>query len=220
MKIRFKFSKETPLKFISHLDLQRLFIRAFRRAKIAMSYKGGFNPQPKLSFASALPLGYTSSGEYLEVEIEEELEPGEAEKMLTEQLPFGISLLGADEVPQNLSSLMTRVKFFLYKIKFETAVPLNTEQLEEAVIRLLTREEIQITRRSKKGTKQINIIPYIMDLKVLPQETNFQKVHVIEMHSEMSPEGTVKPVEIMKLMEEENPFKITKMEIHREAIYL
>lgn len=218
MKIRFRFSKGTPLKFISHLDLQRLFIRALRRARIPVSYKRGFNPQPKLSFASALPLGCTSSGEYLEFEIENRLEPHEIKERVSGQLPFGISIFEAEEVPCNARSLMAQVRSFLYRISFETDTPLKTEELKRALSELLAREEVKITRRGKKGPKQFNVIPYIKDLKVLPQGNNSE--HVIEICTRMSPEGTVKPVEIMKLLEKDNSFKITKMEIHREAIYI
>ncbi len=219
MKIRLRFSKGTPLKFISHLDLQRLFIRAFRRARLPMSYKEGFNPQPKLSFASALSLGYTSSGEYLAVEIEGEIEPGEVQKRLSQQLPMGISITEADEVPNDAPSLMAQVKSFLYRVKLESAEPLSIGQMDEAVNKIMNREELWISKSTKKGTRQINIIPYMLDLKVIPQETSFQ--WEVEMHLKMmSPEGTVKPVEIMKVLEKETPFKIVNMDVHREAIII
>ena len=60
--IRVKYKKEDLMIFISHLDLQRLLQRAFRRAKINLSYSEGFNPHPKMSYGNALALGVESQG--------------------------------------------------------------------------------------------------------------------------------------------------------------
>ena len=66
---RIKFSKGEEVKYISHLDLQRAFQRALRRAEIDIAYSKGFNPHPKVSFATALSVGMTSDGEYVDVEL-------------------------------------------------------------------------------------------------------------------------------------------------------
>ena len=63
-----KFYKEGVLRYISHLDLLRLFKRSFKRVDIKLQYSQGFNPHPKMSFAQPLSLGYDSRGEYLEIE--------------------------------------------------------------------------------------------------------------------------------------------------------
>ena len=61
-----KFSKEDNLKYISHLDLLRVFQRAFKRAKIRLRYSQGYNPHAKIGFGHPLSLGYESTGEYME----------------------------------------------------------------------------------------------------------------------------------------------------------
>ena len=71
--IRTKFNKEGDMIYISHLDLQQLLQRAFRRAEIALVHSQGFNPHPKISYGNALALGTESQGEYVDVEIEEDL---------------------------------------------------------------------------------------------------------------------------------------------------
>ena len=68
--IRTKFNKEGDMIYISHLDLQQLLQRAFRRAEIDLVHSQGFNPHPKISYGNALALGTESQGEYLDVEIE------------------------------------------------------------------------------------------------------------------------------------------------------
>ena len=70
--IRTKFNKEGDMIYISHLDLQQLLQRAFRRAEIDLVHSQGFNPHPKISYGNALALGTESQGEYFDVEIVDE----------------------------------------------------------------------------------------------------------------------------------------------------
>jgi radical SAM-linked protein len=67
MRLVIKYTKEERVKYISHLDFLRLVQRAIRRADIPVAYSQGFNPHPRLSFASALAVGVTSEGEYLDI---------------------------------------------------------------------------------------------------------------------------------------------------------
>lgn len=72
-----KFSKEKNLKYISHLDLLRVFQRAFKRAHIRLRYSQGFNPHAKIGFGQPLSLGSESTGEYMEFETAEDGNPEE-----------------------------------------------------------------------------------------------------------------------------------------------
>ena len=65
--LRIKFEKTGPAVYISHLDLARLFSRALTRAKIELAYSEGFNPRPKIVFASAIPLGVCSLCEFADI---------------------------------------------------------------------------------------------------------------------------------------------------------
>ncbi|MCM8757608.1 MAG: TIGR03936 family radical SAM-associated protein [Candidatus Omnitrophica bacterium] len=78
------------MKYISHLDLMRLFIRAMRRAELPLKYTQGFNPHPKFKIKRALKLGVESENEEAEVILNDFLEPEEFKKRLQEQLPEGI----------------------------------------------------------------------------------------------------------------------------------
>jgi len=63
-RIRFRYACGKELRYLSHLDLLRLFQRAMRRARLPLAYTLGFNPRPKLSLAAPLPVGVTASKEY------------------------------------------------------------------------------------------------------------------------------------------------------------
>ena len=75
MRMLAVYHKGPSLAFISHLDVQRTLQRAMRRAGIPLAFSQGFNPHPKLSFASALATGQTSDAEWFEAELSEDVEP-------------------------------------------------------------------------------------------------------------------------------------------------
>ena len=93
--IRTKFNKEGDMIYTSHLDLQQLLQRAFRRAEIDLDHSQGFNPHPKISYGNALALGTESQGEYVDVEIEEDLSVEEYLNRMNSQLPEGIKFIEA-----------------------------------------------------------------------------------------------------------------------------
>lgn len=72
--IRLKFTKGSEVKYISHLDLMRVFQRALRRASIPISYSSGFNPHQEISFAAPLSLGVTSNAEYVDLKLTEPMD--------------------------------------------------------------------------------------------------------------------------------------------------
>ncbi len=98
LKINFVFSKKGDLKFISHLDLMRLFTRAMRRAGIPVKISEGFNPHPKFSITKALKLGVESENEEACIVIKELMEPEFFVKKLNCQLPDGVQVKSASLV--------------------------------------------------------------------------------------------------------------------------
>jgi radical SAM-linked protein len=91
-KVRFTFTKKGPMKYISHLDLMRLFMRALRRSELPIKITEGFNPHPKLSIKRALKLGIESDNEEAAIVLKAELTPEEFRERLRRQLPQGIEI--------------------------------------------------------------------------------------------------------------------------------
>lgn len=91
-KIEFIFAKRKLMKYISHLDLMRLFMRALRRADLPVKITEGFNPHPKLSIKRALKLGLESEHEEAAVVLKEKIRPEEFKERLQGQLPPGIEI--------------------------------------------------------------------------------------------------------------------------------
>ena len=78
------------MKFISHLDLMRLFLRAVRRGSLPIKMTEGFSPHPKISLKRALKLGVESDNEEATFVLRETISPQEFKQRLQKQLPEGI----------------------------------------------------------------------------------------------------------------------------------
>ncbi len=89
-KINFTFTKKDFVKYISHLDLMRLFSRAFRRAEIPVKITQGFSPHLKFSIKRALKLGVESDNEEATVVLNELIKPEEFRAKLQKEIPEGI----------------------------------------------------------------------------------------------------------------------------------
>jgi radical SAM-linked protein len=94
-KMIFEFSKKGTMRFISHLDLMRLFTRAFRRADFPLKLSQGFSPHPKFSIKRALKLGLESEREEASIILQEEISPADFKNRLQAQLPEGIEIKNA-----------------------------------------------------------------------------------------------------------------------------
>lgn len=87
------------MKYISHLDLMRLFQRALRRADLPIKMTQGFSPHPKLSIKRALKLGLESDNEEAVVVFKEQINPEEFKQRLQKQLPEGIYIKSVSPLP-------------------------------------------------------------------------------------------------------------------------
>lgn len=95
-RINFTFTKKGIMRYISHLDLMRLFMRAFRRAELPIKITEGFSPHPKLSIKRALKLGLESDNEEATIALKEPQDAEEFKQKLQKQLPLGIEIKHAE----------------------------------------------------------------------------------------------------------------------------
>jgi radical SAM-linked protein len=94
-RVLFRFTKGEPVRFVGHLDLMRVVERAMRRSGFPIMYSQGFNPRPRMSFASALTLGATSDWELCQLDLAEDLSESRlrsAFEDLRRQLPPGVEI--------------------------------------------------------------------------------------------------------------------------------
>ena len=160
MRLLMRFQKSEDVKFISHLDMQRLFQRALRRAKLPCTYSQGFNPHLNISFACALPVGISSLCEYVEVSLEHFVAPQEAMRRLNEVLPKGVSVTAAVEPDDNYPNVGSVIILAEYAFTPETDADHS-----EIISSITLKESIEIEKKTKKGLATVNIRPMIHRLK-------------------------------------------------------
>lgn len=161
-----KFSKDGYIRYTSHLDLLRMFKRAFKKTGLVLKYSQGFNPHPKMGFAQPLSLGYSSRGELIEFETVTPHTTGEILGKMRNEMPDGIKLLSCFELPEKVKSLASEAEAAEYKIWIPT--DLSEETLKGALKRYLDTDEIITLKRQKKNKKMepVNIRHMIRDIEI------------------------------------------------------
>ena len=130
MKQRVRFAKRGKVRFLSHRDLARVWERALRRAGIRVAYSEGFSPRPRLSFGLALSTGYESLGEYLDIDLADDLEPEELVALVNPSLPTGMEAQAAIRIPPGTESLQQAVTSSSWEIE---VAGVDADGVEQAV---------------------------------------------------------------------------------------
>ena len=92
-RLRIRFRRGEEIKFISHLDIMRLWERALRRARIPLTYSEGFNPRPRISLVAPLSVGVIGEAELMDIFIDKKVSPHWFTAAVSQQLPPGIEIL-------------------------------------------------------------------------------------------------------------------------------
>jgi radical SAM-linked protein len=129
-KFRFKFIKEGSSKYLSHLDVMSLMIRALRRAGIALKYTEGFNQRPKLGFGPPAPLGIESRAEYCDITVVEDITGEEFAHRTNESLIEGIRISDVKQFSGRTASLMSIIDVIDYSICISRRYPAREKSLE------------------------------------------------------------------------------------------
>lgn len=189
MRMLAVFTKGPEVRFVSHLDLQRLFQRAFRRAKLPLAYSQGFNPHPLVSFATALSVGMTSRGEYLDVTLTREMTPEEFISAVSAELPKGVEIVRAADMGESRKSLTSAMRSARYVSRVRFSEPVSRDALEAACRDLLS-GEIVVMKKTKGGIKPTDIRPMVRELGV---ESADGASAVISLCGVLSAEGGLNP---------------------------
>ena len=165
--MRIRFSKHGKVRFTSHRDVARIWERSLRRAGVPVVYSAGFSPRPKIAFGLALPTGYSSDAEYLDVEIDPVWMAGiDSETLvgaLTASLPTGMTALAAAGIASGGPSLQHAVTSCTWRID---AAGADAREASDAVSRAMDGSEL-LAQRERKGRLTIdNIRPAVHAVEV------------------------------------------------------
>ncbi len=161
-----KFTKESEIKFISHLDLMRTLQRAIRRAELPVEYSKGFNPHMNLSIAQPLSVGVYSEGEYMDLVLREEMEEREIMDKLNKSCPRGIRILSVHKVIQKGDKKVPQAMALIDAASYTIKIKYNSlDKLEKSMKELLNMPQWVTVKKSKKGEKEVDIKALIKDFK-------------------------------------------------------
>jgi len=157
-KYRIKLTKSGILRYFSHLDWQNTFHKALSRSGLKVAYSQGFNPTMKVSLGVALPLFIESGCELVDIELLDDVCKEEVKLKLEKVLPEGCKIKSIVKIDKSAQAIDNTVQWAQYEIKpFDNTLQ-NFESLRYNMDRVLSSEEILLTKKNKKGlTKTTNI---------------------------------------------------------------
>lgn len=203
VKYRLEFSKSGETKFVSHLDLVRLFSRVFKRAELPLAYSEGFNPHPKMSIGVPLSVGVTSECELLDAEFYAEVDAEEVKERLNAVMPLGIAITRARRLEQGAAKLSS-VAWAKYRIVLHGA-DVSEQKLED----FMARDTIEVEKKTKRSEKLTDIKPDIASVRRLEAGT-------LEMELATGSAANLKPDVVLGAMQLYIPnFAPVEWDIHR-----
>ena len=162
MRIRITFAKLGALRYTGHLDLHKLWERAARRAELPLAYSQGFHPQPKIYIAAALPLGFSSRCEVMDMRLESDIPLDGLREKLQNTLPTGIQVLSVESADELVPALQTQVVSAEYEVTLMGSS--DGSELKQKVDSVLGAESIIRERRGKT----YDLRPLIEELSFTP----------------------------------------------------
>ncbi len=121
MRLRITFSKQGALRYTGHLDLHKIWERSLRRARLPLAYSQGFHPQPRIQLAAALPLGFASRAEVMDIWLTGDLTPASLPAALEGHMPPGLAVLDVEQVDERAPALQTEVVGAEYQVEITEA---------------------------------------------------------------------------------------------------
>lgn len=210
-RLRFKFSRGDEVKFISHLDIMRLWERAMRRADLPLMYSEGFTPHPRLSLAAPLSVGITSDAELMDAYFGGQISPQYMLIQIDRQIPAGISIHDIWTVGMEMPSLQAQVRFAEYMVTLEPIKGKTSADIEQAITNMLAAKEIPWQHIRDTSIRTYDLRSLINDLTLT--EYSDERT-IISMRLRCDPGGSGRPDQIIKAL----GFSQRPRAIHRTAL--
>jgi radical SAM family uncharacterized protein/radical SAM-linked protein len=151
-RLRFRIGRTGEARWLSHLELMNAWTRALRRARTPLAYSQGFHAHPKVTFATAAPVGEESVGDYMDIMLKDFVHADDLLPRIKAVLPEGLHAYDVEDVPLRGDSLMASVAGFAYTIYADA----DKEELRQRIDAILNAEEVLVERKVKKKSKKKN----------------------------------------------------------------
>jgi radical SAM family uncharacterized protein/radical SAM-linked protein len=217
-RFRLRYTKGQELRFISHLELMRVWERALRRSGLPLAMSQGFRPHLRMSFGPPLPVGSTSIAEYFDLEFTRP-PAADLEESLNELLPPGLSVTGWRPILYKTTSLMAAVDFATYRVRLHDSMIESSgaspeafeDLLLEGISGVLGSTEVVIRRAGTEGVKEFDARPSIESLVPLPG------ARALDVGIRFTPRSQARPEELVKLLLPEADVRLLAVE--RTGLY-
>jgi len=173
-RLRIRFSRGEELKFISHLDIMRLWQRALHRAGIPLAYTEGFSPHPRISLAAPLQVGVTSQAELMDTFCTKWVSPHFFTTAVSQQLPPGIEILQVYSVAPTMPSLQSQVGYAEYEVRVETEK--DKPSIESALASILSTKQLPWHHERDTGTRNYDLRALIDDLWLIDWHRGYSNI--------------------------------------------
>lgn len=212
MKLRIKFKKYGSVRFIGHLDVMRFFQKAIRRAEIDVAYSQGFSPHQIMAFAAPLGVGLTSNGEYMDIEVHSFSSCRDVLERLNRASIPGIEVISVKILPEKAGNAMASVAAAAYTVRFREGREPDAD-IAAILPRFLAREQILVSKETKKGSREVNLKEGIYSLS--------WEEGALHMLVDASSGGNIKPVQVVEALLgecgevlQENALSVTREEVY------
>lgn len=210
-RLQIRFAAEGPLKYVSHLDLMRVWERVCKRAGLPLASSRGFSPRPKIALASPLAVGATSEAEILDLLLTERVDLPSTMRALSDELTAGLRIIEIGEGPLKQASLQSMLRAACYEV--EVPDGRSPDEWRLAIDELLGREEIPWSQRRGTETKSYDLRPLILEIDLLDVQDGIAR---LAMRLRNDERGAGRPEQVtLALGAVEEPTRI-----HRTAIEL
>ncbi len=189
-RYRARFTKPGRMRFLGHLDLTRLVLRALRRADLDLVYSNGFNPKPRVSFGPALAVGIESEAEYVDFEAYDLLALDAAQARIDAALPSGMRCLGLQPIGPGVATIAESVRAARFRARLGSCV-----DAPRAVDALRARGSVEVRRTTRDGdTRTFDLAAELLELRALGSDT-------VGMTLVLRPSGaSVRPEEVLRAL--------------------
>ncbi len=205
-KYRLNFSKVGAISFISHLDLQKIISRIFKRCDLEVLFSEGYNQRPLISFGPALNLGISSLSEYFDVRVPDEWSDRDAKlALLNANSERGIIFNYIEQIDQKTASIQDSIKFYKYFIPLIEGV-----DVENIVTELNGSTELMVKSYSKKDEQYFpkNIRDFIVSINWLNCDIRPDLQNIID---EVSPCKNLKGFEVVTKVDKGTTIRPTEL---------
>ncbi|MBE9000210.1 TIGR03960 family B12-binding radical SAM protein [Nostoc sp. LEGE 12447] len=222
-RLRVWFGKQGNMALVSHLDLIRLFDRVVRRAGLPIAFTGGFHPMPRISVATALALGATSSGEIADFELTVPVDIETFRKELVREMPTDIPVYNVEQIDLKTpaaTQLLETAEYLITVAALEETTPI---QWQNWIDTIKAKDELWYEHTTKSGKSQlINLRDRLFELELVETHKGIaESISVIRYVGSYRQDGfLLRPEQILFMLGIVGSGEFQLLHIHRNRLIL